>query len=481
MLAIPDRPVPHTRSTGESEAMTAEQARAVLVDDVQERRVRLMEWLRAAGVAVVAEVPLGVSAAPAVASAQPEYVFIAFEEPLPRAMKAVEVLAATVPKAVIVGYSGEATNAAYQQALRAGARYLLDEPASLAEVCNILAVIQAHAPRHIRPSGTVVTVAGPKGGIGKTTVSVNLASTLAKEHHGSVLLIDLDPDFGDAGLLLDINTNYSTARAARDQSRFEFDSFRRILSIHESGAYLLGAPQRFSERVATNPSDLEALLQFAAQSFDFVLVDTPCTLDDLVVTAFNAADLTLLTTTLEFGSLRNAALLQANMAYEGAPRERTLVLANHTDPVAAFSAGDAAEVLGREKIWEVPYDPAMPRSTQEGRPLTLLRPRSAASLSLRALASRLGEPPDQIDRRLAVRERGLASAEVRERLFRVVGAARPIPIERFIFGTSRKSTTYHTAGCSNAQRLTDYVVAGSAELPGHLRPCRVCLPTSAAA
>lgn len=77
--------------------MTAEQARAVLVDDVQERRVRLMEWLRAAGVAVVAEVPLGVSAAPAAASAQPEYVFIAFEEPLPRAMKAVEVLAATAP------------------------------------------------------------------------------------------------------------------------------------------------------------------------------------------------------------------------------------------------------------------------------------------------------------------------------------------------------------------------------------------------
>lgn len=185
----------------------------------------------------------------------------------------------------------------------------------------------------------------------KTTVSVNLASTLAKEHHGSVLLIDLDPDFGDAGLLLDINTNDSTARAARDQSRFEFDSFRRICSIHESGAYLLGASQRFSERVATNPSDLEALLQFAAQSFDFVLVDTPCTLDDLVVTAFNTADLTLLTTTLEFGSLRNAVLLQANMAYEGTSRERTLVLANHTDRVAAFSAGDAAEVLGREKIW----------------------------------------------------------------------------------------------------------------------------------
>jgi pilus assembly protein CpaE len=454
---------------------------AVLIDDDRERRALMARLLTSAGIRTESEVSHGIQAIRPITTFQPSFIFVSFEEPLSRAIQTVESVSLAAPDAVIVGYADDASTFAYQRAIRAGAKYLIDTPTSEREMQAVVESIRPRTAAGGRAAGSIVTVAGPKGGIGKTTISVNIASSLAHENKGSVLLIDLDPDFGDAGILLDLNTNYSTARAARDQGDFEFESFKRALSLHESGAYLLGAPQRFHERLGTTPEDLKSLVAFASQAFDYVILDTPCTLDDLVITAFNSADVTLLTTTLEFASLRNAALLLENMVYEGTPRERVVVVANHTDSLSAFSPGDAAEVLERQSVWEIPFDPAMPKSTQVGRPLTLSQPKSLASMSLRALASRLGEHPDRIDRRITVRGESVAPQEVRERLFSIVRATRPVAEPAFIFSAAKRANTYHVNGCPVEARLATRLEAPLADLPGHLKPCRVCLPEPTAA
>lgn len=452
-----------------------------LIDDVGARRASLGAMLVAAGRELVVDAPHGIEAVASLLRRDVPLVFVSFEQPLPRAVHSVEEVALALPDAVIVGFADEADTYAYRLAIAAGAKFLIDTPASANEMRAILDALAPKVARvPMRDSGSVVVVAGQKGGIGKTTISVNLASTLARENKGSVLLVDLDPDFGDAGILLDLNTNYSTARAARDQAEFEFDSFKRSLALHESGAFLLGAPQSFSERLPTSARDLQTLIAFASKAFDYVLIDTPCMLNETVVAALNVADVTLVTTTLEFGSLRNTTLMLREMLYEGVNPARTVMVANHIEPVASFSVGDAAEVLERESIWEIPYDRAMPRSTQLGTPLTASKPKSAASKSLRALASRLGEDPSRIDRRLVVRGEPLAPAAVRERLLTLVRReTAPAPV--FIFSTARRANTYHAAGCAVERRLAARESAELKELPGHLKPCRVCLGAAAAA
>ena len=433
----------------------------------------------AAGLRVELDTRLGIAEVAAVTRGASETIFVAFEEPLPRAVQAVEELALALPDAVIVAYSDEATTHAYRRSIAAGAKYLIDTPASASEM---RAIVEALGPRKqpLGDTGTVAVVAGQKGGIGKTTISVNLASTLARESKGSVLLVDLDPDFGDAGMLLDLNTNISTARAARHQAEFEFESFKRSLAVHESGAFLLGAPQSFSERLATAPDDLQALIAFASRAFDYVLIDTPCMLNETVIAALSVADVTLVTTTLEFGSLRNTNLMLREMEREGIRPERSVLVANHTDPLPSFSAGDAAEVLERESIWEIPFDKAMPRSTQLGQPLILTQPKSAASKSLRALASRLGDDPARIDRRVAVRSESRAPQQARERLFSVLGRERAEDSQPvYIFSAAARSTTYHASGCKVEQRLSRRSAAPLRELPVNLKPCRVCLKAAA--
>ena len=457
--------------------MAAETAVA-LIDSDAARRAALKSVLVAAGLRVAFDARLGIAEVAAVTEAATDTIFIAFEEPLPRAVQAVEELAVALPDAVIVAYADEATTHAYRRAIAAGAKYLIDTPVSANEM---RAIIEALGPRKpaLSETGTVAVVAGQKGGIGKTTISVNLASTLARESKGSVLLVDLDPDFGDAGMLLDLNTNISTARAARQQAEFEFESFKRSLALHESGAFLLGAPQSFSERLATAPEDLQALVAFASRAFDYVLIDTPCMLNETVIAALSIADVTLVTTTLEFGSLRNTNLLLREMEREGIRTERSVLVANHTDPLPSFSAGDAAEVLERKSIWEIPYDKAMPLSTQLGQPLILAQPKSAASKSLRALAGRLGADPARIDRRVAVRGESRAPQEARERLFSVVGRERASAQPVYVFSAARRSTTYHASGCKMEQRLSRRSAAPLRELPGNLKPCRVCLKAAA--
>ena len=465
-----------------------EQLRVVaLIDNVEDRRAALAGLLRSAGLHVALSLPHGIDAVTAARREAPPLVFISFEEPLPRAIQTVEEVALAVPDAIIAAFADEADTHAYRRALAAGAKYLIDTPLSENEMRNVIEAILPDGPRTpVRDAGSVVVIAGQKGGIGKTTISVNLASSIAHENRGSVLLIDLDPDFGDAGILMDLNTNISTARAARDQALFEFDTFKRSLSLHESGAFLLGAPQNFAERLATSPAEVRQLVEFASHAFDYVLIDTPCMMNETVVAALNIADVTLVTTTLEFGSLRNTSLMLQEMAYEGGSPERTVVVANHIDPVAGFSVGDAAEVLERESVWEVPYDQAMPRATQLGQPLAITRPKSAASKSLRALAGRLGEDPARIDRRIAVRGVSLAPAEVRQRLATLVARqAQPepgqLPAIRYVFSAAKRANTYHVEGCAVERRLTGRSLAPLDELPANLRPCRVCLGAEAAA
>ena len=453
---------------------------AVLIDSDDIRRASFSRLLESAGLEVVLSAPHGLSTISSLTASQHGLVFVSFEEPLPRAIQTVEEVARVLPDAIIVAFGDEADTNSYRRALAAGAKYLIDTPVSEKET---RAIVEAIGPRPVRATpdaGSVVVVAGQKGGIGKTTISVNLASALAHDQHGSVLLVDLDSDFGDAGIMLDLNTNYSTARAARDHAEFEFDSFRQSLAVHSSGAHLLGAPQNFGERLATSPEDLQQLIAFASKAFDYILIDTPCMLNESVMAALLVADVTLVTTALEFGSLRNTTLMLNEMAYEGIPPERTVMIANHIDSVSNFSVGDVAEVLERESVWEIPYDPMMRKSTQLGSPLTLSRPKAAASKSLRALAGRLGEDPTRIDRRLAIRGESLAPPEVRARFVTTLRReTAPPPV--FIFSSAKRANTYHSGDCPAAKRLTSAVTGGWAELPGHLKPCRKCLGETATA
>jgi MinD-like ATPase involved in chromosome partitioning or flagellar assembly len=151
------------------------------------------------------------------------------------------------------------------------------------------------------------------------------------------------------------------------------------------------------------PEEMTSLVEMGSSLFDYVILDTPGALSDTVEAAVSSADHLLVVTSLEITSVKNTSLLLAALGQQHYPPEQILVVANHTHPRVGQHAVDLAATLERDSIWEVPFDSAVRRGSQDGQPPVLSHPSAPASRSLRALARRLVDEPGCLDRRRIVR------------------------------------------------------------------------------
>ncbi len=378
----------------------------VVIDDHPRRREVACSILAAARVTVLGASASGFAASDILRIERPQFVFVAFEEPYQRSAQTLAFVAEAMPAAHVVAYASSEALTVFQQAVRAGAKAVLPAPFQESDVAR---VIEALAPGRstidpAREGGRIVAVVGQKGGIGKTTISVNLATALARERQAAVLIVDFDTSFGDVALGLNLDPTTTTARMARTYRDMDRDEFRSEMIRHESGAFVLPAPARMGEWLSVRPTDLQDMVKYAAEMFDYVLVDTPGAYDDAVAAGIEIADHALIVSSLELTSAKNTSLLLAALRSEGYADERTLIVANHTVFDTGFAPVQLAHMLQRGSIWEVPFDPLMRRSTQNGTPLAALSPNAPASVSLRALAGRLTAEPDNIERRRSMRD-----------------------------------------------------------------------------
>ncbi|MEP6870293.1 MAG: AAA family ATPase [Anaerolineaceae bacterium] len=337
-------------------------------------------------------------------------IFVTLEDPFARAIRAVEYLNASLPGTPIVAISTSTTTATFQQAVRAGAKFLLEAPLQPAEIAKILGTFEASTapkPGQARGTGRVIAVVGQKGGVGKTAISVNLAAALAQNPANHVLIVDFDMSFGDVGLTMDVTSDTTTAQAAHNLSATDRDDFKRDVVAHPSGAFVLGAPTRVGEWLKVTPEQLEALVETAAALYDYVILDTPGAFSDAVATAMDLADNILIVTSLELSSVKNTALLLDVLLEEGAAGERSLIVANCTSPDTGINTIDLVPSLKRDSIWKVPYDPAIRKASQVGKPAVMANPTSPASQSILAMARRIEVSPERIDRRSEVRGEAL--------------------------------------------------------------------------
>ena len=378
---------------------------AIVVDDNPASRIRTEGVLASLRLHVVASTAHNLNAPRLAAEHKPDVAFVSVEEPFMRALQTIEVLAARTPDIPIIAYSSHTGTNVFQQAVRAGALMLLDGPVQADQAARALArILGTPDPKPRSAAGRVITVVGQKGGIGKTTISTNIAAALAAEAMSSVLIIDFDTTFGDVGLSLDVDSSITAAEVAMDLGAFDRDAFKATLIPHESGAFVLPAPAHVGEWLSVSPEKLGQLVEFAASMFDYVIVDTPGAFNDAVAAALELADHAFIVTSMEITSVKNTAMLLEVLAAAGYPEDRTLVMVNHTIADPGVTVVDVVPSLNRESVWEVPFDPNIRRGTQAGRPVVLLDPKSLGGKSLRALAHRIASEPDNIDRRAKVRE-----------------------------------------------------------------------------
>ncbi len=247
------------------------------------------------------------------------------------------------------------------RALRAGVKEFFPQPINQRDVEDALLNFKGHkAIAKAAPvkKGQIIDVLGVKGGVGTTTVAVNLAGSLASSGGGpSVALLDLNLLLGEVPLFLNVKPVFDWMEVARNISRLDNTYLMSILLKHASGVHVLPSPARLTEGQTSLPEVIETLITLMQQLFDFIVVDSGRSVDDMAKAVLKTADRLLLVATPGLPCIVNLDRLLNVFKTLGYPPEQHIeIVVNRFDQSAAISLDEAEQTLGKKISWHLPND-----------------------------------------------------------------------------------------------------------------------------
>jgi pilus assembly protein CpaE len=346
--------------------------------------------------AVSGEAGYGIDAVTMAKEKDPDIIILSMEEPVVRATQTMSSLADALPETPVIVYSSLADASSVRRAMIAGARDYLVKPPRPEELARaIYSVLEQEERRRSRLSGetafsaargTVITVFGAKGGIGKTTISTNLSTALAKNTNSNVAIVDMDTRFGDVAIMMDIVVEFSIADACRNLEALDRESIGDYLVTHGSGVEILPAPLHPTEWGAINRQHIGKIVDLLAQTHDYVIIDTPGAFNELVATALEAANIILLVTSMDVASIKDTALALEMLRAAAVSEDKVKLIINHSTSSNSLRAEDVERVLEYDVFWRIPHDVAVSNSNQLGQPIVLSKPYARASRAITDIA-----------------------------------------------------------------------------------------------
>ena len=333
--------------------------RALLIDPDDRTRETIRQALATSGrvgaVDVSASYQGGVGLLGTSAS---EVVVINLDHDREAALRVLRHASSLDPRVPLLPASADPDSSLVLSAMRAGAREFLVLPPNPVELAQILErLFQTTSDRAGEPrsgAGTVA-VAGTVGGVGCTTLAVNLAVALAKRTEDSVLLADFDLLFGSVDVALDLLPDFTLLEATQRIDRVDEALLRRAVAKHPTGVQILARPIELEDAAKIDPEALRRLLAVAKNAFPSVVIDTSKGLQSSDFIAYEAADAIVLVIQLDLFGLRNAARLLKLLRKQDGLSEKVRLVANR---VGAFDAEihlkKAEGTLGAPIDWQLP-------------------------------------------------------------------------------------------------------------------------------
>jgi pilus assembly protein CpaE len=272
-------------------------------------------------------------------------------------------------------------------ALREGADQYLDEAELKPELEAILrrVSIQAAAPAQ-GENGKVISVLAPSGGSGSSTLAVNLATALAREHKNCILF-DLNLGAGDLASLLDLKPTHTLADLCRNATRMDRAIFERSLVRHPCGVALLAPARSFADIGQVTTQGVRDALTLARGLFPYVIVDLDDSFHSEQTQTLRQSDIILLVLRLDFTSLRNTRRTLDHLDQMHISRGRVQLVVNRYGQPQELPAAKAEEALGMKIAHYVPDDPkTINRANNNGIPAVLEAPTAKVSKSVIQLA-----------------------------------------------------------------------------------------------
>lgn len=305
------------------------------------------------------------------------------------------------PHVAVILVAQRVTTDLLRQALRRGLRDVLaaDEQ-TYEDVAQ--AIMTAHAENVARAEaavqdaanpmvklGKVITVFSTKGGVGKSVIATNLAVALARDKQMRVVIVDLDFDSSDVGVMLNLPPSHTIADAAMHIDKLDAAMLEGMLLDHSSGARALLAPARPEDAEIITVTKLLRIIELLRQVADVIVVDTPPYLSEAVLAALGISTRVLGVTTMEMTSVKNMRVAIGKFRTLGYRDDLVRLVINRADSKVLIEVDDIEKALGMRAYARIPSDKLVPRSINKGVPLVTEDPRNPLSKAIIELAGRL--------------------------------------------------------------------------------------------
>jgi pilus assembly protein CpaE len=244
---------------------------------------------------------------------------------------------------------------------------------------------RAKPPEAETSRATMVCVLGPKGGIGKTVTSCNLATELASRHK-RVALIDLDLQFGDDALALGLRPDVTIYDLLISGGSLDSDKAEAYLTVHPSGLRVLAAPVRPDQAGAVTPEFTTDVIATLRTTYEYVVIDTAPGFTPHVIAAIDTSTYICMVGMLDALSLKNTRLGLETLDLMGYPSDHIRVLLNRANSSVGITGQDVVSVLGRPPDILLPSSRDITRSVNQGDPVVLSQKRSEAARAFGSLA-----------------------------------------------------------------------------------------------
>jgi pilus assembly protein CpaE len=283
------------------------------------------------------------------------------------------------------------------KALKTGVKEFFPQPINKAEVMVSLAKLRksteaAGMQKATEKKGRLISVIGSKGGVGATTVAVNLAVSVKEmASEKSVVLMDMNPFLGGVQLFLNIKTSFSWVEGARDIARMDSTYLLNTLYKHSTGIHVLPAPSSPVGLETATPETMERLVGLLRSAFDIIIIDGCRSFDDLSLRMLALSDTILVVSELNFPSLVNAKKLLDTFDGLGLSYGKDIkAVINRYQKKTTVSSGEAEKTLGRKIVSMIPNDYETTMSAiNTGKTLSDVAWKSAVMENVRELAALL--------------------------------------------------------------------------------------------
>ncbi len=399
----------------------ADKIRVMIVDDIAETREQLRKLLSFdPDIDVIAMAASGEEALASVNQAFPDVVLMDINLPGMDGIATTSKIVDAIPTVQVIMLSVQGETDYMRRAMMAGARDYLTKPPSADELLD--AIHRAYTMRQKMGTGPltpisgqpqvatamtrttdakIVTIYSPKGGTGCTTLAVNLAIAMQTllGADAKVCLVDTNLQFGDVAIFMKLQATRTLADLAPHVQDMDSDLLRTILVPHTSGVQILVAPATPEDAEVFRDDNVEesgantrlkTILEFVRHEFDYVIVDTPHHVDDVILAALDVSDLLIVVTRPVIPEIRGARQFIDLLRKLSYTMDKVSLVINGVDNKRMGIQPEAIERAMMPAMIHIPYDERIAlRAANYGEPLILKNARTPIGQAIVNLATEI--------------------------------------------------------------------------------------------